>query len=434
MSHEHQSLADEQELTSERVLAARERQAPYVRRTPVEHSADLSALAGREVYLKLENLQHTGAFKIRGALSKLLAMEPAERARGVVTASAGNHGQGVALAAKLLGVPAIVVLPVGVPLAKLTAIQRHGAEVVLEGAAYDDAHQHALLLAGEKRLAYAHAFDDLDVMAGQGAVALELLEDVEHLDALVVPVGGGGLISGVAVAAKAARPELRIIGVQAEGAPALADAFRDGRLVEAPASTIADGIAVKAPSPRTFAIIRRLVDNLVTVPDEAIARTIVRLLERHKLLAEGAGAAGLAALLEDAIPPEALPRGSRVGVIVSGGNIDPILLGKVLQHGLASAGRYLALRTWLDDQPGRLHALTGLLTRERINILHVGIHRLGPYTSLGQVGLDLIVETRDRAHAEGILALIRGAGYPAEESLDALPPSASTGLQAAGQP
>ena len=223
------------------------------------------------------------------------------------------------------------------------------------------------------------------------------MADAPELDAIVVPVGGGGLISGVAVAAKALRPNLRVIGVQATGSPALAESFREGRLMTAPCSTIADGIAVKRPGALAFEIINRLVDDVVTVDDEAIARAIVLLLERHKLLAEGAGAAALAAVLEGAIPA----RLRRVGVIISGGNIDPNLLGKVLQQGFASAGRYLAIRTWLDDQPGRLHDLTGLLAAERINIIHISIHRLGPYTGIGKVGLDLIVETRDRAARAG---------------------------------
>ncbi len=411
------------DLTFERVRVARERQAPYVRHTPVEQSPDLSELSGRQVYLKLENLQRTGAFKIRGAISKLLAMDPAERARGVVTASAGNHGQGVALAARLLGVPALVVVPVGAPLAKITAIQRHGAEVVLHGASYDEAHAHADSVASERGQAYVHAFDDVDVMAGQGSVALELLHDVPDLDAVVVSVGGGGLIAGTAVATRGTQPGVKVFGVQSEGSRALADAFRSGRLEPGPASTIADGIAVKLPGARTFPVVRALVEDVVTVSDEAIARALLLLLERHKLLAEGAGAAALAAVLEHALPRSA----RRVGVVVSGGNIDPILLGKVLQHGLASAGRYLALRTWLVDQPGQLHGLTELLTREHINILHVGIHRLGPYTALGSVGLDLIVETRDRAHADQVLQLIRQAGYPAEESLGIAPPDRTEG-------
>lgn len=420
LSHTNGRLpnVDADSLTYERVRIAQERLAPYVRRTPTELSEDLSALTGREVYLKLENQQRTGAFKIRGAMAKLLAMGESERARGVLTASAGNHGQGVALAAKLLGVPATVVLPTGAPLTKVSAIQRHGAETVLAGHSYDEAAAHAKALAAERGVAYVHAFDDVDVMAGQGTLALEMLEDAPSLDALVVPVGGGGLIGGVAVAARHLKPDLRIYGVQAHGSRALAESFRAGARQVHPASTIADGIAVKSPGERTFSVVQALVEDVTTVTDESIARALLLLLERHKQVAEGAGAAALAAVLDGKLPA----RARRIGVIVSGGNIDPNLLSKVLQHGLAAAGRYLALRSWLDDEPGRLHDLTGLLTGQHINILHVGIHRLGPYTALGRVGLDLILETRDRAHAEAILALIRSHGYPAEEALDLAPP------------
>jgi threonine dehydratase len=398
--------------TRSRVAAAARAIAPHVRRTPTEHSPALSALAGSELYLKLENLQRTGAFKIRGALNKLLSMDAGVRARGVVTASAGNHGQGVALAAKLLATPACVVLPSGVPLAKLTAIQRHGVEVVVRGEDYDASHQAALEIARERGLAYVHAFDDDDVIAGQGTVALEILDDAPNLDALIVPVGGGGLLAGVALAVRERADRPRLIGVQAEGSPAFAKSFAAGTVVDDGNGTIADGIAVRRPAARTLEIARESVDEVRTVSDEAIARAIVLLLERHKLLAEGAGAAALAAVLEH---PAAF--GSRVGVVISGGNIDPNLLGKVLQQGLASAGRYLAFRTWLDDKPGRLHALTGVLTAERINIVHVGIQRLGPYTALGRVGLDVIVETRDRAHASAVLELVRANGFPVEELL-----------------
>ena len=399
------------------VAEAAGRIAPHVRRTPTEHSPAVSGLAGRDVFLKLENLQRTGAFKVRGALNSLLQLDPSSRQAGVVTASAGNHGQGVAFAAQLVGVPACVVLPHGVPLAKLTAIQRTGAETVLVDGAYDEAHAAAVEIARERRRTYVHAFDDDEVIAGQGTLALELLEDVPDLDTIVVPVGGGGLISGVALAASAHRARPRVVGVQATGSPALAESFGLGRVVERPTSTIADGIAVRRPAERTFAIVRRLVDDIVTVTDEAIARAMVLLLERHKLLAEGAGAAALAAVLE----ANGRVAGRRVGVVVSGGNVDPNLLGKALQQGLASAGRYLAFRTWLDDRPGMLHELTGLLAVEHINILHVGIHRVGPYATLGRVGLDVIVDTRDRAHADAVLALVRGRGFPADELLDTAP-------------
>jgi len=386
-------------------------------RTPLVTSPDLSALAGCEVHLKLENLQRTGAFKLRGALAKLLTLDAQERTRGVVTASAGNHGLGVAVGAAALGIPACVVLPRGVPLAKLTAIQRAGAEVVMAGSGYDEAFAAARGLAAQRGAIYIHAFDDPAVIAGQGTVAREMLEDRPDLDAIVVPVGGGGLLAGSALAIAEAHAKVRLVGVQAAGASAFADAVRTGSVVAGGASTIADGIAVREPAARTVAIARANRTTMRIVTDEAIARAMVLLLERHKLLAEAAGAAGVAAMLDG--PAELA--GKRVGIIVSGGNIDPNLLGKVLQQGLASAGRYLAFRTWLDDRPGQLHELTGILGDEHINILHVGIHRVGPYTALGRVGLDVIVDTRDAAHAQDVLALVRHAGFPAEQLMDVRP-------------
>jgi len=412
------TVVEKPALSRAAVVEAAARIAPHVRRTPTERSPALSQLAGREVYLKLENLQRTGAFKIRGALNALTRLDAAKRSAGVVTASAGNHGQGVAFAAQLVGAPVTIVLPQGVPLAKLTAIQRSGAETVLADGGYDEAHAVALEIARERGRTYVHAFDDDDVIAGQGTVALEMLEDADELDTLVVPVGGGGLIAGIALAASERKPRLRIIGVQSNGASAFAESFRAGSVTERAAATIADGIAVRRPAERTLAIVRKYVDDVITVSDEAIARAIVVLLERTKMLAEGAGAAGIAAVLE----ANGHVGGQKVGIVVSGGNIDPNLLGKALQQGLASAGRYLAFRTWLDDRPGMLHELTGILTAERINILHIGIHRLGPYAAIGRVGLDVIVDTRDRAHADSVLALIRGRGFPAEELLDTTAP------------
>ena len=399
------------------VAAAAAAIAGRVERTPFVHSPDFSALAGCDVHLKLENLQRTGAFKLRGAMARLLALDGVERARGVVTASAGNHGQGVAVAAAMLAIRACVVLPRGVPLAKLTAIQRAGAEVVVTGDGYDEAFAAARELAAQRGAVYIHAFDDPTVIAGQGTVAREMLEDLPDLDAIVVPVGGGGLVAGTALAIAEARSGARLIGVQAAGARAFADTLASGSPTRGAAATIADGIAVREPAARNVAIARAHGVTMRIVTDEAIARAIVLLLERHKLLAEAAGAAGLAAVLD---APGDLA-GKRVGVVVSGGNIDPNLLGKVLQQGLASAGRYLAFRTWLDDRPGQLHELTGILGDEHINILHVGIDRLGPYTTLGRVGLDVIVDTRDTAHAEEVLALVRRSGFPAEQLLDVQP-------------
>lgn len=397
-------------LTLDDVRGAAARLAPHVRHTPLQVSPDLSALAGKTLFLKLENLQRTGAFKIRGALNKLLLMAPADRARGVLTASAGNHGQGLALAAKLLGVPAVIVLPFGVSLAKLEAIERQGAETVLAGASYDEAAEHAYALAAARGMTYVHAFDDLDVIAGQGTVALEMLADGPDLDTLVVPVGGGGLLAGIAVAARALRPDLRIIGVQAAGASAFAASFKSGALQTLPVSTIADGIAVKSPGAHTFPLIHALADDVVTVDDEAMAQAMVLLLEREKLLAEAAGAAPLAAALGGLLPSES----TQIGVLISGGNVDPNLLDKCVQTGLAAAGRFLAFRSYLPDRPGELHRLTGVLTAERVNILHVAIQRLGPYTAIGPVALEMIVETRNAAHAAHVLDVVRAAGYAAE--------------------
>jgi threonine dehydratase len=324
----------------------------------------------------------------------------------------------VAVAAAALEIPACVVLPRGVPLAKLTAIQRAGAEIVMAGSGYDEAFAAAREIAEQRGAVYIHAFDDPAVIAGQGTVAREMLEERPDLDAIVVPVGGGGLLAGTALAIDEAGARVRLIGVQAAGASAFADAVRTGSIVAGGAATIADGIAVREPAARTVALARAHGVTMRLVTDEAIARAMVLLLERHKLLAEAAGAAAVAALLD--VPAGELA-GKRVGVVVSGGNIDPNLLGKVLQQGLASAGRYLAFRTWLDDRPGQLHELTGILGDEHINILHVGIHRVGPYTALGRVGLDVIVDTRDAGHAQEVLALVRRSGFPAEQLIDLRP-------------
>ncbi len=392
------------------IQAATARLAPYVRHTPTQPSPDLSALAGVELFLKLENLQRTGAFKIRGALNMLLTLDPETARRGVLTASAGNHGQGVALAARLLGYPATVVLPLGVSLAKLEAIERQGAQTVLAGGNYDEAAEHAHALCTERGMTYVHAFDCPPVIAGQGTIAPEMLADVPDLDTLVVPVGGGGLLAGVATAARALKPELKIIGVQAAGASAFADSFKGGERQAQPVGTIADGIAVRMPGAHTFPIITALVDDIVTIDDDAMARAMVLLLEREKLLAEAAGAAPLAAALAGLLPHGC----GRVGLLISGGNVDPNLLDKCVQTGLASAGRFLAFQTWLPDQPGALHRLTGVLAEARVNILHVAIQRLGPYTAIGPIGLEMIVETRNADHAAHVLDVLHHQGYEAQ--------------------
>jgi threonine dehydratase len=390
------------------VEAAAARLAPYLRPTPTVPSRFFSDLTGCAVYLKEENLQRGGSFKLRGALNRLLTLPAAERQRGVITASAGNHGQGVAIAAGIVGCRATVVMPLNAPLAKVEATRGYGARVVLHGASYDDAHEHAHRLAAARGLAYVPAFDDLAVMAGQGTVALEMLAAVPDLQALVVPVGGGGLIGGMATVAKAREPPLQVYGVQAAGAAAAVDAFRTGRLQPMPdVHTFADGIAVKAPSPLTLAHLRERVDDVVAVSDDWIAEAVVLLMERTKQVVEGAGAAGLAALLAERLPLE----GARVGVVLSGGNIDLTTIDRVVQHGLTAAGRYLVFRTRLEDRPGELVRLSKVLARERVNILEVRHHVRGVALGVNEVELELTVETRNVAHAEQVLERLRTAGY-----------------------
>jgi threonine dehydratase len=392
------------------VEAASARLAPYVRPTPTILSRFFSELAGCDVYLKEENRQRGGSFKLRGALNRLLTLPAAERARGVITASAGNHGQGVAIASGIVGCRATVVMPLNAPLAKVEATRGYGARVVLHGTSYDDAQDHAHGLAEARHLTYVPAFDDLAVMAGQGTVALEMLTAVPDLEALIVPVGGGGLIGGMATIAKAHTPPLQVYGVQAAGAAAAVAAFRSGRLQPAPeVHTFADGIAVKAPSALTLAHLRERVDDVVSVSDDWIAEAVVLLMERTKLVVEGAGAAGLAALLAGRLPVE----GRRVGVVLSGGNIDLTTIDRIVQHGLTAAGRYLVFRTRLEDRPGELARLSRLLARERVNVEEVRHHVRGVALGVNEVELEMTVETRNVAHGEQVLARLRAAGYTA---------------------
>ncbi|HLI25837.1 MAG TPA: threonine ammonia-lyase [Chloroflexota bacterium] len=391
------------------IEAAAARLRPYVQPTPTVRSRLLSERLGGEVYLKQELFQRGGSFKLRGALNRILTLSPAERARGVIAASAGNHAQGVAIASGIAGCRATVVMPESAPLAKVAATADYGARVVLHGSNYDEAHAHALALAAAEGLTYIHAFDDPAVIAGQGTVALEMLAAVPDLEALVVPVGGGGLASGVGVVAKARRSPLRVYGVQAAGAAAAVAAFRTGVLAPlAEVRTFADGIAVKAPGPLTLAHLRAYCDELLAVDDDRIAEAIVLLMERNKLVVEGAGAVGVAALLAGALAPL---RGRRVGIVLSGGNIDLTTIDRVVQHGLTAAGRYLVFRTRLEERPGELARLSALLARTRANILEVRHYVRGVALGVNEVDLELTVETRNAAHGEEILAQLRAAGY-----------------------
>ncbi len=381
-------------------------------RTPVLGSRHLAARTGGTVHLKAENLQRTGSFKIRGAYTRISALDAGERSRGVVAASAGNHAQGVALAAQLRGVPATIFMPVDASMAKVAATRGYGATIELSGETYDESATAARDHAAAVGATFVSAFDDELVIAGQGTVGLELDEQIADLDVVVVPCGGGGLLSGIALALRALRPGIRIIGVQAAGCSPMVDSVRSGELSPVTrVETIADGIAVKRPGALTFPIVRDTVDELVSVTDEQIVETINLLLERHKLLVEGAGAAAAAAIVGGRI---AGLEGRSVAVVLSGGNIDLPLIQAVVRRGLTVSGRYLVLSTRIPDRPGALMQLLGVLAANRVNIVDIVHHREGLDVFVTDTEVELTVETRDAAHAREVLALLERGGFAAE--------------------
>jgi threonine dehydratase len=403
------SISSHERLCLDDIRSADERLRGRVHLTPCERSRTFSELVGADVWLKYENLQRTGSYKLRGALNRVLTL-PADT-RGVIAASAGNHAQGVAVAAQEANVPATIVMPRQAPLAKVAATRGYGARVVLHGDVFDEAHAEALRLATSERLTYIHPFDDSMVMAGQGTVALEILARVPDLDMLVVPIGGGGLLAGMSVAARSLKPGIKIVGVQANGANATYLAFHDrytGPLESV--ATIADGLITRAPGEHTLPIIRQHVDDVVTVSEEAIAETVVLLMERAKTVAEPAGAVALAALLSGAV--DAAQR--RVCAVISGGNVDPNLFDRLLQFGLGAAGRHVRLRTELPDRPGVLARLAALIADQGANIFEVVHHRLGSSPSPNLVDLELTLEVRDHAHGQAVCEALRAAGYTVE--------------------
>jgi threonine dehydratase len=375
--------------------------------TPLERSRFLSRELGAEIWLKCENMQRAGSYKVRGAYTRISRLSEAERARGVVAASAGNHAQGVALAAGLLGARATVFMPEGAPLPKVSATKGYGATIEYAGSSVDDALVAARAFAERTGAVLIHPFDHPDVIAGQGTVGLEIIEQCPEVGTIVTAVGGGGLISGVAVAAKALRPDVKIIGVQAAGAAAYPPSLAAGAPVKLDESaTIADGIAVLRPGELTFAHVSKLVDKVVTVSDEDLSAALLMLLERHKMVVEPAGAAAVAALITGAVPIA-----EPVVAILSGGNIDPMLLLRVIEHGLASAGRFLRLSVRASDKPGELARLLGEIAESRANIVDVLHSRHNPRLSFGEVEILLSVETRGPDHSAALIAALRGAGY-----------------------
>lgn len=395
-------------VTIDAIRAARATFGDAVRRTPILPSSTLSAISGGTVRLKAENLQHTGSFKIRGASNRLAALTADERTRGVITASAGNHAQGLAVAARSHGVRATIVMPRIAPLAKVEATRDYGAEVVLHGESYDEARIEAERLAAERGLLMVHAFNDPLIVAGQGTLGLEIIEDVPEVDTVIVPIGGGGLIGGVATAIKVVAPRVRVIGVQAHAAPGSAQSWRTGEITNVAARpTIADGIAAGAPGAVTLPLMRQLVDDIVLVDEDEIAQAIVLLLERSKLVVEGAGAVGVAAVMARKLDLT----GRNAVIVLSGGNIDLQRLARVVEHGLTEMGRYYSLTIGLDDKPGQLATLSALIADTGANVLSLDHHRFGIAMSIGRVQVALLLEVRNRAHADEVGAALEAHGF-----------------------
>ncbi len=399
------------DLTPEDLRAARELLEGVAVRTPMEDSRWLSALAGGPVSLKCENLQRTGSFKARGAFVRMSRLSEAERANGEVAPSARNHAQGVALAAQMLGIKATVFMPEGAPIPKEKATRGYGADVVFHGRYLEHALAAAREFSDATGAVLIHPFDHLDIVAGQASCGLEILEQAPDVSTVVVPTGGGGLLAGIAIAVKQSRPDVRVVGVQAEGAAAFPGSLAAGAPVALESmQTMADGIAVGLPGDVTYAFVEQYVDEIVTVSEESLSRALVALLERAKMVVEPAGAAAVAALLDD---PTAY--GPPTVAVLSGGNIDPLLLGKVIRHGMASAGRYLYQRVCIPDVPGGLARLITELGEAGANILEISHERISANLALDEVEVRIQMETRGEPHAEQVVARLRERGYSVQE-------------------
>ncbi|WP_396610718.1 threonine ammonia-lyase [Haloferax sp. S1W] len=391
---------------------ARERVESVARRTPLEYSHTFSDMTGAEVHLKLENFQRTGSFKIRGAMNRIATLSEDEKAAGVVTASAGNHAQGVALAASRAGVDSKIVMPEHAPISKVKATRRYGGDVVLHGTDYDDAQERAHEIEAEEGRTYVHAFDDEYVMAGQGTIGLEIAEDCPTLDTVVVPIGGGGLISGISTAIKEQYPDARVIGVQADRASSVATSLQKGEIQTLDeVDTIADGIAVRRVGDKTFSVIEERVDEVVTVSDEEIAVALTYLLERSKTLVEGAGAVALAALIFEKFDYDA---DEVIVPALCGGNIDMNTLTTVVMRGLVETGRYLKIRTELKDRPGSLEQLIEIVAEERANIYAIRHDRTSRKIAMNATEVEIDLEMRGPEHVETLLAALRERGYDVE--------------------
>ena len=398
------------------IQTARERISGRVKTTPVVENERLSKLCGARICLKLETLQETGSFKARGAVNRILSLSPEEGARGVIAASAGNHAQGVAYAAAQGGIDALIVMPTQTPLVKVTRTEELGARVELFGQNLDDALEQAHVLEQQQGRIFVHPFEDREIIAGQGTVGLELLEQVPDLDAIVVPIGGGGLISGIATAVKALKPDVEIYGVQSESAPSMKSSLEGGEVTTAHVGpTIAEGIALKRPGRNTFPIIQKLVDRIELVAESEIEDAVYELLDGAKTLAEGAGAAGYAAIRRQRFPELA---GRTVGVVLCGANIDMNILDRIIERSLLRQHRLVRLRITISDRPGGLARLLDLVADAEANVLHIQQQRVFTEASFWQVDAELILETRNRKHVDELIAALKNGGYENFTELD----------------
>ena len=400
-------------VTLEDIKLAAERLKGVIRDTDFHYNETFSKMSGSSVYLKHENQQKTGSFKIRGAYNCIQTLDAKQRARGVIAASAGNHAQGVAFGATAANVKSTIVMPEIAPLPKVSATRGYGAEVIQCGTGYDEAYEEALRLQEEHGYTFVHAFDSKEVIAGQGTIGLEMLAKESDLEAIVVPIGGGGLISGVATAVKSIAPHIKIYGVQSSGAPACYLSRNAGTpITTAEAHTIADGIAVKRPGDITFSHIQRYVDDIFVVKDEDIAASILLLLERSKLVVEGAGAIGITAILHNCVPHH-----KKIATILSGGNIDINFVSRIIENGLVKAGRRVKLTTNLVDRPGELRKFITTIAEHQANIVYIYHEHAGHNLPIGHTNVEIDLETRDTKHAEVVVAALRQAGYRVEISL-----------------
>ena len=394
-------------MTIEQIKQARERLAPVVQRNRLDHSTTFSAMTGGEVYLKCENLQKTGSFKVRGAYNKIAKLAEEGGTKSIVACSAGNHAQGCAFAASAMGMKATIVMPKTTPIAKINATEGYGAKAELYGDCYDDAYLRAREIEKTEGAVFIHPFDDEDVIAGQGTLGLEMLEEVPDLDCIIVPAGGGGLLAGVAFAVKSVNPKVRAIGVQAEGAPAIALSFREKRHISTDSVyTIADGIAVKNPGDITMKLIDEYADDVMTVSDGDIASAIIHLIERTKLIVEPAGATSLALLLSGKLNV----RGKKVACLLSGGNIDVSTIGKIIDRGLVSRGRKIEFSIQLQDKPGMLEKVSHILAAENANVISITYDRMSADLELGETILHIGCEVGGKEHAARVAAALTNSG------------------------